>query len=241
MVEVRGRVLQSPTVIYGGKSGVPKINQKSRWNMIGRTVFSSRRLENWGILRIVRGPHDVQREQETFTSACNQFVNTLKSTLGNDNVALATKVHPITVPRGNEDALTEGFVTCLEEGRQLLLIVLPDNDASTYKQIKKLGDVDHGISTVCVLGEKNKFYMDWGAQYFANVALKINLKLGGINHPLRNQISLYETTMVIGIDVTHPSPGSTKKTAPSVAAMVASVDNAVLPSLFLFVLIGRHH
>ena len=175
-----------------------------------------------------------KRDQESFKIACNGFVNALKSTLRDDNIDPHKTYTPVTVSRGNEDALTESFITCKNERRQFLLIVLPDNDASMYKQIKKLGDVDYGISTVCVLGEKKKFYMLRAAQYYANVALKVNLKLGGINHTLRNHTSLYETTMVIGIDVTHPSPGPTKKTAPSVAAMVASIDKEVLPILFPF-------
>jgi len=63
-------------------------------------------------------------------------------------------------------------------------------------------------------------------QYFGNVALKFNLKLGGINllvDPKGLGIINEDKTIVVGIDVTHPSPGSASN-APSVAAMVASVD-----------------
>lgn len=60
----------------------------------------------------------------------------------------------------------------------------------------------------------------------ANVALKFNLKLGGINQIVENKnlgIVDQNKTMVVGIDVTHPSPGSSSN-APSVSAMVASID-----------------
>ena len=61
-------------------------------------------------------------------------------------------------------------------------------------------------------------------QYFGNVALKFNLKSGGINQTIDKLGIINEgKTMVVGIDVTHPSPGS-KLTAPSVAAMVTSND-----------------
>jgi hypothetical protein len=66
-------------------------------------------------------------------------------------------------------------------------------------------------------------------QYFGNVALKFNLKAGGINHTLdgpRLGLISEGETMVVGLDVTHPSPGS-KDTAPSVAAIVASVDKVL--------------
>lgn len=60
----------------------------------------------------------------------------------------------------------------------------------------------------------------------ANIALKFNLKLRDINHIIGGKglgIIDQGNTMVVGIDVTHPSAGSASA-APSVAAMVASVD-----------------
>jgi len=64
------------------------------------------------------------------------------------------------------------------------------------------------------------------AQYFANVALKFNTKLGGVNHALDSNSMAWlkrSPTMLVGIDVTHPGPGSVKGT-PSIAAVVASCD-----------------
>ena len=61
----------------------------------------------------------------------------------------------------------------------------------------------------------------------ANVALKVNLKLGGTNQRL-NPADLgflrHGNTIVVGLDVTHPRPGSVKGT-PSIAGIVASVDS----------------
>ena len=59
-----------------------------------------------------------------------------------------------------------------------------------------------------------------------NWVQKINLKLGGTNHQLKDDDAygriLGDKTMVIGIDVSHPPPGA--EGAPSVAAVVASCD-----------------
>ena len=63
-------------------------------------------------------------------------------------------------------------------------------------------------------------------QYFANVSLKVNMKLGGVNHVLDQAASrwlLEKPTMLVGMDVTHPGPGSLRGT-PSIAAVVASTD-----------------
>ena len=60
----------------------------------------------------------------------------------------------------------------------------------------------------------------------ANIALKMNLKSGGTNHVLSpGDLGFLEQgkTMLVGIDVTHPS-GSMKGT-PSIAGVVASIDS----------------
>ena len=64
------------------------------------------------------------------------------------------------------------------------------------------------------------------SQYCANVALKFNLKNGGANQSLPDDklgILKDGKTMVVGIDVTHPSPGSIEG-VPSIAGVVASID-----------------
>jgi eukaryotic translation initiation factor 2C len=54
----------------------------------------------------------------------------------------------------------------------------------------------------------------------------VNTKLGGTNHLLDDNAMRWlreKTTLVLGADVTHPSPASAPGT-PSIAAVVASVD-----------------
>lgn len=170
---------------------------------------------------------DLERNKTWFDSAVAGFTKTLRDTLGKENVDDPRAQRTITIRDMDEDDLKKDFDLRKSQGSQLLVVVLPDSDTSRYNLIKKVGDIDSGISTVCMRFENKKF-QPGATPYFANVALKINLKLGGINHKLRDQNGLYANTMVIGVDVTHPSPGATQKTAPSVAAMVASVDSQVL-------------
>ena len=105
---------------------------------------------------------------------------------------------------------------------RLVLVILPFKDTPMYNWIKYLGDVVLGVHTVCVVGSKLAKKQQ---QYFANVALKFNLKLGGINQRIEKGLGIIDEdkTMVVGVDVTHPSPGSASN-APSVAGMVASVN-----------------
>lgn len=127
----------------------------------------------------------------------------------------------LTVRRPDEPEI-ERRIRKLSVSANFLLIVLPEHEAGLYKHIKRVGDIQVGILTVCVLGAK---FLKHDPQYLANVALKLNLKIGGINQIVeRHAIITERRTMIVGIDVTHPSPGSAAN-APSVAGMVASVDD----------------
>ena len=130
-----------------------------------------------------------------------------------------------------------------EKHPPLLLVILPGSANRLYQRIKDYADRHGGFHTICVTGtgadegvpepykcssgSDKKFYAERADAYFANVALKINLKFNGINHILQNPEVLGPinegSTMVVGIDVTHPSPGSNDE-APSIFALVASID-----------------
>ncbi|KAI9044769.1 putative RNA interference and gene silencing protein (Qde2) [Aspergillus affinis] len=109
---------------------------------------------------------------------------------------------------------------------QLIFTVLPDADSELYNKVKKACDIHYGVRNVNVLADKLSGAND---QYYANVGLKVNLKLGGTNQTLEKTplgIIGEGKTMLVGIDVTHPSPGSSRN-APSVAGMVASIDSSL--------------
>jgi eukaryotic translation initiation factor 2C len=59
---------------------------------------------------------------------------------------------------------------------------------------------------------------------FANevCSLKINVKLGGINHRIDN-MGISKNTMVVGADVTHPNKDSPEE-CPSMAGLVATYE-----------------
>jgi len=106
----------------------------------------------------------------------------------------------------------------------IIMVILSNKDSAVYSSLKYVCDTKLDVLTVCVQADNIRKSQP---QYFANVALKFNMKLGGVNHVLdpRSVAWLKETpTMLMGADVTHPSPLSIKGT-PSIAAVVASVDN----------------
>lgn len=108
---------------------------------------------------------------------------------------------------------------------RLLIIILPHTKAPLYNRVKELGDVRFGVLTICLNGPK---FSKCQPDFLANVGLKFNVMFGGVNQLVEENLGLIgeDKTMVVGIDVTHPSMGSAKN-APSIAAMAASTDKSL--------------
>lgn len=80
----------------------------------------------------------------------------------------------------NEALLTYTVIFQELEGKlpQLVVCFLPSRTDLRYNMIKRLGDCLQGFATQCMVIEKA---IKRDPSYFQNVALKINLKLGGIS------------------------------------------------------------
>ncbi|KAJ3300746.1 hypothetical protein HK104_006045 [Borealophlyctis nickersoniae] len=105
---------------------------------------------------------------------------------------------------------------------QLLICVIDKDPKGIYEDIKRITLTEAGVLSQCLLSKhvgKAQFIKD---QYALNVALKINIKLGGATNYV-DRLPYFEVpTMVVGADVTHAHAGSA---APSVAAVVTSLDS----------------
>ncbi|KAK7311156.1 hypothetical protein RJT34_09105 [Clitoria ternatea] len=107
------------------------------------------------------------------------------------------------------------------EGKELelLIAILPDNNGSLYGDLKRICETDLGLISQCYL-IKHVFKVN--RQYLANVALKINVKMGGRNIVLLDVLSwriplVSDIPIIIfGADVTHPE--SREDSCPSIAA-----------------------
>lgn len=108
---------------------------------------------------------------------------------------------------------------------QLLIVILPDSKGKFYDEVKRVCETRLGIVTQCV---KPNQAAKLSKQYLENVALKINVKVGGRNTVLHDAIERKiplltdKPTIIFGADVTHPQPG--EDSSPSIAAVVASMD-----------------
>ncbi|MCJ1247072.1 hypothetical protein MMC30_004283 [Trapelia coarctata] len=221
LITVPGRVLQEPKVSYKGGTA-PRVSGGS-WNMANIKFNAGATLRSWSCLMIsMRGVRD-SFDKAGLESIMGQFHKALGGMGISAPPPMAISRTEIVDP---DDVKVE---TALSKApgnpgqARLVFIVLPEANTALYNRVKYLGDVKYGVHTICVVGQK---FAKGQLQYFANVALKFNLKLGGVNQLVDNaRLGLIneDKTMVVGIDVTHPSPGSASN-APSVAGMVASID-----------------
>ena len=180
-------------------------------------------LRSWGaILIAMRGsPPPAFNSSAQLKETVFEFKNALNE-LG---IKAPTPNDPQKLELAGPDDPALETALCDRSQPELLLVILPEKKAPLYNRIKHIGDTKAGRHTVCVVGSKiaNPRGRD---KYIANVSLKFNLKLGGRNQEIDNSklgVISEDKTMVVGLDVTHPSPGSAG-TAPSVAGMVASTD-----------------
>ncbi|KAK3945563.1 ribonuclease H-like domain-containing protein [Diplogelasinospora grovesii] len=181
---------------------------------------SGRPIAAWSYIHIQAAQHD---NAEEVKRAVYSFVEFMESSMG---VRIAKQGSPGKIC-SSKDALPAVFKS-LPANTQFVIVVLPDKQSATYNLVKQLGDVTYGIMTVCV--QRDMVTKQQGQQgYFANVALKVNLKFGGINQRLTNENELIKggKTMVVGYDVTHPTnlAAGGGGNAPSMVGLVSSIDS----------------
>lgn len=229
LITVNGRVLAGPNVLY--RQNMKAQMMAGGWNMVPRNSASLKfhapvALRKWSCLYIVMP--GLYHDAWTFTQdSLKTLVRGFYSVLNDTGIATSPPLEPLqrVELQDTDDPKLDSFIQRAAASLDLLFIILPAGPIPLYNRIKQLADVKYGIHTVCCVGKKIAKPQGQD-QYFRNEALKINLKLGGNNQivePMRNDLIQDDKTMVVGIDVTHPSPGSASL-APSVAGMVANVD-----------------
>ncbi|GES77892.1 piwi domain-containing protein [Rhizophagus clarus] len=220
MTEVDARRLESTDVKYAGKVMKP-IN--GQWNLKDvKFVESGERLEFW---------HVVIFEQSRWISKADavEFIKNLgrQCELQGMNIARVIPdiqhlqyMGPVSIKNAYEEAKKR-----LKRPPQMIVFIIPGEkspiNTELYEAIKRIMDTEIGCLSQCVSVDSKKNFRN--QQYCANLAMKINLKLGGVNSMLpENKLNIRgEEVLFLGADVTHPKD----KTGRSICAVVGSLDN----------------
>lgn len=96
-----------------------------------------------------------------------------------------------------------------EKRVQIVFVIIPDS-GPTYSKVKQIAEFKSpvGVLTQCIKGG-TVFRKRKDGSTISNILLKVNAKLNGTNHKLQSSAILSKSpgkVMVIGADVTHPSP-----------------------------------
>ncbi|EFW18723.1 hypothetical protein D8B26_005540 [Coccidioides posadasii str. Silveira] len=225
LLSVKGMVLSPPRLKYKMDS-MPSLECGS-WNFTGHLFRKAGHLPGTNPIGVIT--------VGTFKSEPEDFLKSLKQTLQGYDInwrdSGSTRIRIPATHRADENRYRQAFQQFKNMRTPYVIVLLPKFDQQVYSYVKYYGDIVTGIPNTCVTEKYVKkekritFKTDGGA--VENIALKINLKLGGINHEIQSDGRIHDiirTTMFIGIDVTHPTGTDSQSGAPSISAVVANND-----------------
>jgi len=200
-----------------------------QWNMNNKILINGGSIKYWTCVTFASRLHlnDVRMFCNNLVGVCNNMGMQMNERpcvdigqVRSDNLEAALRnIHGQSAKVISQQGVTG-------QQLELVIIVLPDANASVfYGRAKRLCETELGAITQCYMP---KNVQKGGQQYLQNLALKINVKVGGRNtvleDALHRRMHLFTDlpTIIFGADVTHPAPG--EDASPSIAAVVASMD-----------------
>ncbi|KAG9292083.1 hypothetical protein G9A89_017983 [Geosiphon pyriformis] len=222
MTIVNARVLPPPTIQYHPSSREATLQPRDgAWTLRDKKMATGATLSSWAVL--VFGPEGKFPKQ-----VVENFIRELVITAQDIGMNILNKTPPILHANQQavtEDSLKQAWVQAGNASKaqpQLILCILPTRTGDLYGQVKRAGDTVIGVVTQCC---QSKHLNSPNKQYCANVSLKLNVKLGGMNTflpPSQIPFIASRPTILFGADVTHPPQGTTER--PSFASLVGSID-----------------
>ncbi|XP_022724175.1 protein argonaute 2-like [Durio zibethinus] len=227
MTSVIGRVIKPPVLKLAAPTGesmkLTVDKDKCQWNMVGKAFVEGRAIERWALIDFSHA----DRSRLDYNSFIPKLRNRCKSLgMRMEEPLLCKKSRMQQFSDGSalrqllEEVISQAYKLC-RGNLQFLLCVMSRKDDG-YSCLKWISETKIGVVTQCCLSNLANMGQD---QYLANLALKINAKLGGSNVELNDQLPCLlgeDHVMFVGADVNHP--GSRNRTSPSIAAVVATVN-----------------
>ncbi|XP_058072010.1 protein argonaute 2-like isoform X2 [Magnolia sinica] len=225
MTEVTGRVLKQPDLkIRNSNDQCCRYTpgEDGQWNLLKHKVYEGKIVDRWAIL--------------DFTTSSNRWYQLNVQQFNQNIVERANRVGIRMNPQflfyepssfrmlENERQLynTLKRICGRAEGKPQLLFCPMEKRHTGYNTLKRICETELGIVTQCFLTPLANQGKD---QYYVNLALKINTKLGGSNMELFHSLPCLDDNrpvMFMGADVNHPS--SRSPSAISIAAVTASMN-----------------
>ncbi|KAK8173518.1 Piwi domain-containing protein [Phyllosticta citrichinensis] len=230
LIQIEGRLLPAPKVIYAGNR--PANVRNAGWNL-ANTKFSKPASVPGLEVMVIN-----QQGQPPPRVNAPQLWDAMQRALSGHGMNVQrpkdNQVREIRLPSLRQDFRKELRGNSAHLARnppRMLLVVLPSPSVDLYAALKKWADCKWGTRTVAAL-PKHFSKGPPHPQTLSNLAMKFNLKCGGTNQALDYKSEFRKlftpqgmvNTLILGADVTHPGAGSCHG-CPSIAAVVGSVDD----------------
>ncbi|KAK0416178.1 hypothetical protein QR680_012330 [Steinernema hermaphroditum] len=224
MFETVGRILKPPQIQYGENRRTDPIvvPKDGAWSMDNQVLYLPAACRSYSLIAMVN-----PREQGVLQNFCHALQQKAAQ------MGLQLPQWPDLVKYGKtKECIVQLFDEIAHEYSQtkqpcdLIIVVMQSKNSDLYMTVKECGDLKHGIMSQCLL---MKNVQRPSPATCSNIILKINAKLGGINsRVVPDQVTrkylIDVPTLVVGVDVTHPTQSEERQNIPSVAAIVANVD-----------------
>ncbi|XP_068382085.1 protein argonaute-2 isoform X1 [Eschrichtius robustus] len=215
MTDVTGRVLQPPSILYGGRNKAIATPVQGVWDMRNKQFHTGIEIKVWAIACFAPQRQCTEVHLKSFTEQLRKISR---------DAGMPIQGQPCFCKYAQGADSVEPMFRHLKNtyaGLQLVVVILPGK-TPVYAEVKRVGDTVLGMATQCV---QMKNVQRTTPQTLSNLCLKINVKLGGVNNILLPQGRppvFQQPVIFLGADVTHPPAGDGKK--PSIAAVVGSMD-----------------
>jgi len=219
----QARILPPPGIRFG-KGKIEQPGTKGRWDLRGKQFFAGNPTElvSWGIGMFTNGRVKLgQAQVEKFA------MDFIKAYRGHGGQVANGMPHIMPLNADPGQAVAELHAATgkkFNRRPEFLVFILQDRTSHHYERIKKSCECRFGVVSQCMQAAQ---VAKGNPQYYSNVLMKVNAKLGGSTSQVApHQTSGYKgqfpaPTVFIGADVSHASPGSD---AASLAALTVSFD-----------------
>ncbi|RWS13137.1 translation initiation factor 2C-like protein, partial [Dinothrombium tinctorium] len=214
-VRTVGKILRPPMLTYGNRQVDPPAG---KWNMDNLKLFRGASLTTWAAINFTRD------------TKFNEFLKRLVDMAITMGLQATMPIQTFTLRNGNE---VPNALKTIEKPTFIFWLQFPDD--RLYAKMKQFCGQQNGIPTQCLLFPTYK--RATSPQILANLILKINTKLGGVNQLLSNPPPVLKKkgVMILGADVTHSAPADTiekffvstvgSRYEASIAALCGSFDD----------------
>lgn len=215
-LELTGRVLEAPNVRYQNETSVKPVD--GSWDMRNKQYFRGAEINSW-VLFSFSNPRWCKFE-------CLEKFAKLLCNIAHEQGIRINRPALIDIV----DMRRQTIQNVLKEAQnkfqaELAVIVVPGNNKAVYGEVKQAAETTLGLVTQCIKDENVSNPKKCSPPLVSNLCQKINAKMGGVNNSLtpgETPPILRRPIIIIGADVTHPSPSQDIK--PSIAAAVGSLD-----------------